>query len=138
MKRLQPAVLAVLILAAHSVQAQTGAPQNRLPASSVYTDIVGELESSDDWIVQPDNQPEPVVFSKASSAQTAPPLLAPAGQPREIFALTPQRLPDWRRTEAGQLWQTPVGSGSDAFYGDTLRLRFGLDYLFFSRDRIAI
>ena len=82
MKRLRPAVLVVLILAANSVQAQTDAPRYRSSDATVYTDIVGELESSDDWIVQPDNEPE--VFSQASIAQTsAPPLaprLAPAAQ----------------------------------------------------------
>ena len=127
MKRLRPAVLVVMILAAHSVQAQT----------DVYTDIVGELESSDDWIVQPDNEPE--VFSQASSAQTsapslAPPRLAPAVQNMPIFGSPPQRLPDWRRTEAGQLWN---GSGGEAFYDNRLRLQFGIDYLYFSRGAAA-
>jgi len=103
MKRLRPAVLVVMILAAHSVQAQT----------DVYTDIVGELESSDDWIVQPDNEPE--VFSQASSAQTsapslAPPRLAPAVQNMPIFGSPPQRLPDWRRTQVAKLFTT-TGSG---------------------------
>jgi len=139
MKRLRPAVLVVLILAANSVQAQTDAPRYRSSDATVYTDIVGELESSDDWIVQPDNEPE--VFSQASIAQTsAPPLaprLAPAAQNMEVFASSPQRLHDWRRSEAGQLWDTPDGPEGETWYDGRLRLQFGIDYLYFSRGAAA-
>ena len=136
MKRLQPTVLVVLILAAHSVQAQTDAPPYLSNSASVYTDIVGEFEPDDSWIVQPDEESE--VVSQASSSQITPPV-APLSQNIEVFSTgsSNQPLPNWRRTEAGQLWATPDGPSSENWYDGPLRLQFGIDYLYFSRGAAA-
>ena len=88
MKRLQPAVWAVLILAVNSVQAQTNSQQYLSSDATVYTDIVGEFEPSDDWIVQPDK--EPSAFSQASVASQTP-KVSPGLENVEIFGKRPAR-----------------------------------------------
>lgn len=140
MKRLYPTIWVVLILAAHSVQAQTDAPPYLSNDASVYTDIVGEFEPDDGWIVKPDQEPQS--FSQASSSQEAPtlaPLLTPATQQLPTFSArpSPQQIPDWRRTEAGQLWATPAVQSTGNWYEGPLRLGIGVDYLFFSRGTAA-
>ncbi len=154
MKRLRTTALVVLILAAHSVQAQTKS-RPYLPASgSVYTDIVGEFEPSDDWIVQPDEKP--ANFSNASSAKQIS-SGATSLENVEIFGKTPprqQQLPapqqfqpsqqltapqqtsGWQQTDSGQLWANP-SAGNDRWYDGPLHLQFGLDYLYFNRGAAA-
>lgn len=139
MKRLQPAVWAALILAVNSVQAQTNSQQYRSSDASVYTDIVGEFEPSDDWIVQPEK--EPSNFSQASIAVQAPqvaPAVSSGLENVEVFGKrpVPQRNDAWHRTDSGQLWETPVGT-DDRWYDGRLHLQFGLDYLYFSRGAAA-
>jgi len=88
MKRLQPAVWVALILAAHSVQAQTNAPSYQPNSASVYTDIVGEFEPSDSW-TPPRTDAKPKHFSKVSSSKKRPaPIGPPIPENVEIFGKT--------------------------------------------------
>jgi opacity protein-like surface antigen len=101
----------------------------------VYTDIVGEFESNDDWIVQPDE--EPSTISPPSTSNQLP--QAAAGLENvEIFGTrpSPHPVPAWRRTASGQLWEAPTKT-DDRWYDGPLRLQIGLDYLFFSRGAAA-
>ena len=151
MKRLYPAVLVTLILAAHSVQAQTDPKPYLSSDDSVYTDIVGEFEPSDDWIVQPEK--DATSFSKASTSKQIPPQVATGGLGNiEIFGKTPppqqlstlqqhvpppQQISRWRGSSSGQLWESPAAGEDQSWHGGRLQLQVGIDYLYFSRGAAA-
>lgn len=66
------------------------------------------------------------------SAQPDGPIL---GNPGTNQSHTPT---DWRRTEAGRLWDTSAGRDDEGPWGDgDVRLQFGIDYLYFTRGAAA-
>ena len=145
MKRcLSSAVFVCLTFVAGQAQAQsdlpsygsTNASAYNTTGSSAYSDIVGEFEPADDWIVQPGGEIEnsPNDFS----VNLAPPV-APTLQNVRVFSTEASVEPptDWRRTEAGQLWGRPARRMSDQWYDGDMKLQLGIDYLFFSRGAAA-
>lgn len=148
MKCLQPILMVVLILAAHSVQAQTASSPYQPSNGSVYTDIVGEFEPSDDWIVQPDKPS--TGFSKASTSKQVPngatslahvEIFGKTPPPQPLASLQqsvppPQPLPRWRGSNASQLWESPTAT-NDRWYDGRLHLQLGIDYLYFTRGAAA-